>query len=107
MRFVAVKSVARQAGLTSKTRDLLARQRTQTISALRGHLADYGIVAPQGPAHLPRLEAALTEAEDLPPAVAELGVEPLSHIKALGGRIDEARTRASEPRRTAARRPGA
>ena len=35
MRFVAVKSVEKQAsGVAFKTRDLLVRQRTQTINAL-------------------------------------------------------------------------
>ena len=38
MRFVAVKSEAQQArGMLFRTRDLLVRQRTQTINALRGH----------------------------------------------------------------------
>ena len=31
-----------------RTRDLLVRQRTQTINALRDHLAEFGVVAPQG-----------------------------------------------------------
>ena len=31
-----------------RTRDLLVRQRTQTINALRGHLAEFGVVAPRG-----------------------------------------------------------
>jgi len=38
-----------------RTRDLLARQRTQTINALRDHLADQGIFAPAGPAFVGRL----------------------------------------------------
>lgn len=43
MRFVAVKSEEQQAsGLVFRTRDLLVRQRTQTINAIRGHLAEYG-----------------------------------------------------------------
>ena len=43
MRFVAVKSVEKQAtGMAFKTRDLLVRQRTQAINALRGHMAEYG-----------------------------------------------------------------
>ena len=44
-----------------RTRDLLVRQRIQTINALRGHLAEFGVVAPQGPA------------SGLPEAVRELG----------------------------------
>ena len=50
MRFVAVKSVDQQAVLMlHKTRDLLVRQRTALINALRAHLAEYGIVASKGP----------------------------------------------------------
>ena len=53
MRFVAVKSEAQQAAaMAYRTRDLLVRQRTQTINALRAHLAEQGIVAPTGPAHV-------------------------------------------------------
>ena len=51
MRFVAIKSEEQQAsGLVFRTRDLLVRQRTQTINAIRGHMAEYGWVAPRGPA---------------------------------------------------------
>jgi transposase len=58
MRFVAVKSEEQQAmAMAYRTRDLLVRQRTQTINALRGHLAEYGVVAPTGVAHLGRLAA--------------------------------------------------
>lgn len=50
MRFVAVKSAEKQvSGMAFKTRDLLVRQRTQTINALRGHMAEYGVVAPRDP----------------------------------------------------------
>jgi len=50
MRFVAVKPVEKQAaGFAFKTRDLLVRQRTQAINAVRGHMAEYGVVAPNGP----------------------------------------------------------
>ena len=43
MRFVAVKSEAAQAsGLVFRARDLLVRQRTQIINALRGHLTEHG-----------------------------------------------------------------
>lgn len=51
MRFVAEKSKAQQAVLMlHKTRDLLVRQRTMLINSLRGHLGEYGVIAPQGPA---------------------------------------------------------
>ena len=47
MRFVAVKTEEQQAqGMVFRTRDLLVCQRTQTINALRGHLAEFGVIAP-------------------------------------------------------------
>ena len=56
MRFVAVKSAEAQASaLIFRTRDLLVRQRTQIINALRGHLTEYGLVVAQGPAHVAEL----------------------------------------------------
>jgi transposase len=56
MRFVAVKSQEQQAaGLVFRTRDLLVRQRTQLINAIRGHLTEYGWVAPKGPSHVAML----------------------------------------------------
>ena len=52
MRFVPVKSEAQQAsGVVFRARDLLVRQRTQCINALRGHLSEYGYVVPQGITH--------------------------------------------------------
>src|SRR5436305_14079057 len=53
MRFVAVKSEqAQAAAVVFRARDLLVGQRTQIINALRGHLAEYGLIAPQGPSHI-------------------------------------------------------
>ena len=47
MRFVAVKSEEQQASVVVfRARDLLVQQRTQTINALRGHLAEYGLRRP-------------------------------------------------------------
>ena len=49
MRFVQVKSAEQQGRLMlHRTRDLLMRQRTQLINALRAHMAELGIVAAQG-----------------------------------------------------------
>ena len=49
MRFVRVKSAQQQGQLMQhRTRDLLMRQRTQLINALRAHLAELGITAAQG-----------------------------------------------------------
>jgi transposase len=52
MRFVEVKTPDQQAILAlHRTRDLIVRQRTQTINMLRGQLAEFGIVFPQGVGH--------------------------------------------------------
>lgn len=54
MRFVAIKSEEQQAsGMVFRTRDLLVRQRTQLINAIRGHLAEFGWGGAQGT--VPRL----------------------------------------------------
>lgn len=69
MRFVAMKSAESQGqAMVLKTRDLLTTQRTQTINALRGHLAEHGIIAPKGPQHLPRLEQEFAAAAVILPA---------------------------------------
>ena len=58
MRFVAVKSEAKQASsVILRSRDVLVVQRTQLINAIRGHLSEYGLIAPQGPSHVERLIA--------------------------------------------------
>jgi len=49
MVFVPIKNEAQQAVLMlHRTRDLLVRQRTMLVNAIRAHLAEFGIVAAQG-----------------------------------------------------------
>jgi transposase len=89
MRFVAVKSEAQQAAaMAYRTRDLLVRQPTQTINALRAHLAEQGIMAPTGPAHVGRL-AAIIDGDDgvLPVAVRDLARLLLDQIAGLAEKI--------------------
>ena len=65
MRFVPVKSVGQQSALMlHRTRDLLIRQRTQLINALRAHLAELGLVAAKGREGLRQLVIAMTESGD-------------------------------------------
>lgn len=89
MRFVAVKSEDQQArAMLFRTRDLLVRQRTQTINALRGHLAEHGIVAPQGPANVKVLGQAIEDGEtSLPLLVVELARIYLDQIEGLSKKI--------------------
>ena len=89
MHFVAVKTEAQQAqGMLFRTRDLLVRQRTQTINALRGHLAEYGVDAPQGRAWIRQLAGVLEERRGLPETVVELGWLLLERIDELDEKID-------------------
>jgi transposase len=65
MRFVQVKSSEQQGRLMQhRTRDLLMRQRTQLINALRAHLAELGIVAAQGHEGLKQLLAIIADERD-------------------------------------------
>lgn len=102
MRFVTVKSEAQQAmAMTYRTRDLLVRQRTQTINALRGHLAEYGVVAPTGVAHVGRLAATVEGGQSgLPDGVVAMARILLAQIDGLSAQIDalekEVRQRAAQ-----------
>ena len=62
MRFVPIKNVEQQSVLMlHRTRDLLIRQRTQLINALRAHLAELGLVAAKGREGVHQLVTVVTE----------------------------------------------
>ena len=49
MRFVPVKDIEQQSVLMlHRARRLLVRQRTMLVNTLRAHMAEFGIIAPQG-----------------------------------------------------------
>jgi len=89
MRFVAIKTPEQQARtMIFRTREMLVRQRTQTINALRSQLAEHGIVAPKGKIHLKRLVAVLEdEAIHLPALVRSLAGVYLTQIETLSEKI--------------------
>lgn len=89
MRFVAVKSQAQQSqAMAYRSRDMLVRQRTQLINALRGHLTEFGVVAPQGITQLKKLVAAIDAPEsELPELVRQLAHDHLDIIEGLTARI--------------------
>ena len=65
MRFVRAKSAEQQGRLMQhRTRDLLLRQQTQVINALRAHLAELGIVAAQGREGLKQLLTIIADEKD-------------------------------------------
>jgi transposase len=92
MRFVPVKSVDQQSILMlHRTRDLLVRQRTMLANALRGHLAEFGIIVPKGLQNLPDLRALAASASPARvPALARACIDLiLAQLDELHGRISE------------------
>ena len=78
MRFVALKSEEQQASVVVfRARDLLVQQRTQTINALRGHLAEYGLVVSKGPSHIAKLIAQVEDPQSSLPQAARLALSVL------------------------------
>jgi transposase len=71
MRFVPIKTEEQQAnGIVFRARDLLVRQRTQCVNALRGHLLEYGYVFPKGTTHVEALVALVEDVQSsLPDSV--------------------------------------
>jgi transposase len=65
MRFVPVKSAEQQAAvLLHRGRERLVRQRTGLVNALRAHLAEFGIIGPQGLRNVGKLIAIVRDEED-------------------------------------------
>lgn len=92
MRFVPVKSAEQQAVLMlHRTRELLVRQRTMLVNALRGHMAELGIIAPQGIARVADLVAVLMREDTASvPALARQALLGLAaELEALGARVDD------------------
>ena len=91
MRFVAVKTQQAQArSMVYRTRGLLVRQRTQTVNAIRGHLAEFGLVAPRGVANIEQLWQAFTEcAESLPELVVSTTAVLFERVDELNAQVDE------------------
>jgi transposase len=88
MRSVVVKTVDQQAdGIILKHREMLVSQRTQAINALRGHAAEFGVVAAKG---IVKVAALLIElaADNAIPATARAMFEQMgTHIETLDQRV--------------------
>lgn len=80
MRFVAVKGVEQQGVLMlHRTRELLIRQRTMLVNAIRAHMAEFGIIAPAGVPRVKELLAVIgDDDDDRLPSVARQCLEGLA-----------------------------
>lgn len=95
MRFVPVKSAEQQGALMLlKVRDLLVKQRTMLINAIRGHAAAFGVVAAKGPVKVAELLQRAHAEESGVPGLA------LDMLSLLSGQLDalDIKLRAIEPR---------
>ena len=71
MRFVPVKDAEQQSVLMlHRARSLLVRQRTMLVNALRAHMAEFGIVAPQGLRHVEILTKTIAHQPERLPELA-------------------------------------
>ena len=90
MHFVPAKTVEQQAaGMVLKARDTLVGQRTALINTVRGHAAEFGIVAAKGAAKVHELFSAIEHRSDIPPAAKEMFVLLRQQINDINARITE------------------
>ena len=91
MRFVPIKTAEQQAVLMlHRTRDLLVRQRTMLVNALRGHMAELGIIAPQGISRVSDLVAVLLGEDDavMPPLARQALRGLAEELETLGRQVE-------------------
>ncbi|EGL64064.1 transposase IS116/IS110/IS902 family protein [Agrobacterium sp. ATCC 31749] len=89
MRTVAVKTSNQQArAMVFRTGDLLVGQRTQMVNALRGHLAEHGVIVGKGLGNVERLSTLVTS-NNLPELVESMSRLYLRQIAQLHEEIDQ------------------
>lgn len=90
MRFVPMKTAEQQAALMlHRARDLLVRQRTMLINALRGHLAEFGIIEARGPSKVASLVTLIESGDARVPELARRALLPLiAQLRASETQID-------------------
>jgi len=88
MRFVPVKTVEQQAALTMLgVRDMLVKQRTMLINAIRGHAAEFGVTAAKGPKQITELLGRLASDQGVPALAREMLGLLASQLEAVNGKL--------------------
>lgn len=90
VRTTPIKTAEQQAArVTHRTHELLSRQRVTLINAIRGHMAEFGVLAPAGPQHVGRLIERIADPQTPIPAAAREALNVLvDQLVALGQQID-------------------
>ena len=89
MPTVPIKSAQQQANsMILRHRELPIGQRTAAINALRGHAAEFGIIAAKGTAQIAPLLQRLADDEAVPALAKAMFVQMGEHIAALDQRIE-------------------
>ena len=90
MHFTPVKTMEQQAeGMVLKAREMQVGQRTALINAVRGHAAEFGIIAAKGAAKVEMVFSAIEQQADIPPAARETFVLFRRQIDDVSARIAE------------------
>src|SRR5258708_5334095 len=85
MRFVPVKTAENQAALMLHgARDLLLKQRTMLLNAIRGHAAEFGVVGAKGVGRVAELLERIAACETVPELARTIFAGLPNHIEALG-----------------------
>jgi transposase len=95
MRFVPVKTADQQAVLMlHRARNLLVRQRTMLVNALRAHMAEFGIIAAQGLRHVEDLVGEIAQEQARLPELARSILQTLAdQLRDTMARVSEIETR--------------
>ena len=87
---VLVKLAEQQAeAIVLSARELLVRQRTQPVNAVRGHAAEFGVIAAKNISQLPALLEAVAAEEAVPEAAKQMLAFLGAQVAQLDGQIAE------------------
>src|SRR5271168_58226 len=101
MRFVRMKSAEQQAqGMVMKVRETLIGQRTQLTNTLRGHAAEFGVIAAKGISRVASLLEAIEAETTIPLEAREMLALLGQEIEHLDTRLKEIETKLTAMHKT-------
>ena len=89
MRFVPIRSKQNQADLMLlSARDLLMKQRTMLINAIRAHAAEFGLICRKGSSGVAALRALIADDGEIPPVAHDVFAHLLEQLDSLERQLD-------------------